>query len=222
MVGTDALHVTARAWGMWLLVPGLPRRMSLMLGPLCALLVIEPSSGAWSLSALFTKLNVMATLVEVCVGLLVVVPLLVPVWLAEVVGGIIDVSTNLSFASIVNPLAPGASKGVWSTICRELTFGRLVLISLFPHLLAAYVASIRLVAPGTGAITQPLILRVVSEWTGVTDSLLGALVPFLAGCLIIEGFVGIVGRFSAASGVNSLVQLMKFGLGVGFVCTALR
>lgn len=222
MDATDGLYITVRGWGMWLLVPGLPRRISLVLGPLCALLVLEPFGSGWSLNAFSRNWNVMATIVEIFVGVLVVVPFLVPVWIAEVVGGMVDVSTNLTFASIVNPLAPGASKGVWSTICRELTFGRLVLLSLFPQIILQFAASVRFVAPGSGVISTTLVSRVGAVWAGVAESLMGAIVPFLVGCLVVEVLVGLVGKFSAASGVSILVSLMKFGLGIAFVCAVIR
>lgn len=222
MSGIDLLYLTVRAWSMWVLVPGIPRRLALVLGLLCALLVFEPSWEARSVSVPWGEWNILATVIEACVGLLVVVPLLVPVWIAEVVGGMIDISTNLSFASVVNPLAPGSSKGVWSTVCRELTFGRLVIISLFPRLIAAYATTVPLVAPGSGVISPTIISQVTSAWIGVGGSLLGAIVPLLIGCLIVEGLVGVISRTANVNGTSAIGQLMKFGLGAGFVSAVMR
>lgn len=218
----DLLYLTVRGWALWAFIPGLSKKSTMLSGIVSALLIFEPGGTEAIGLKLPEAQGLIGVVGEFLLGLLVAIPFLVPLWAAELVGGMIEVTTGLSFASIVNPLAPGASKGLWSTVCRELTWGKMILLAILPDILTAYVESVRLAAPGSGLL-PPQILATLTrsfiqagEWTAEKG------MPLLLGYLLMDFVSGLISKISTVQGANSLMQVVKCGMGAGWVYVVTR
>jgi flagellar biosynthesis protein FliR len=222
MNAVNFLHLTVRGGAIWMLIPGLSKRVSIVLGVMSALLLFDPTDSGASFAGLSDLGQLVPIFGEFLIGIMVVVPFLAPIWAAEVLGGMIENTTNLSFASIVNPLAQGASKGLWSTVCRELTWANMIILSILPQIITAYADSVHLAAPGSGMTPSHLIPAIsasfiyAAEWTALRG------MPILIGCIIIDCVSGLITRISSVQGLSPIVQIIKSGTAAAWVYAVMR
>ena len=222
MNAVDFLHLTVRGGAIWVLVPGLSKRVAIALGVMSALLLFEPSDSGVSLAGLTDLRKWVAIFSEFLIGIMVVIPFLAPIWAAEVLGGMIENTTNLSFASIVNPLAQGASKGLWSTVCRELTWANMIILSILPQIITAYSDSVHLVAPGSGVTPLSLIPAISASFTHAAEWIVLRGMPLLIGCILIDCVSGLITRISSVQGLSPMVQIVKSGTAAAWVYAVMR
>ncbi len=210
------VSISVRGWALWLMVPGLSRRTVFVLGIVSALCVFDSSSLISASIGINESVRIhsfiSAILRECAIGILVVIPFLIPVWSTELIGGIVDLSTNLSLASIISPMAPNGSKGIWAAIFRELNWGNMVLLGTLPRIVIAFAESITTLPPGSCMAQVALIERVTTAWYNAGVWIAQTIIPFLLGCLAIEIISGLVSRFSLCQEFTIGVQLMKCGL----------
>jgi flagellar biosynthesis protein FliR len=222
MNAVDFLHLTVRGGAIWMLVPGLSKRVAIALGVMSALLLFEPSDSGVSLAGLTDLREWVAIFSEFLIGIMVVIPFLAPIWAAEVLGGMIENTTNLSFASIVNPLAQGASKGLWSTVCRELTWANMIILSILPQIITAYSDSVHLVAPGSGVTPLTLIPAISASFTHAVEWIALRGMPLLIGCILIDCVSGLITRISSVQGLSPMVQIVKSSTAAAWVYAVMR
>ena len=205
-----------------MLIPGLSKRVAIVLGVMSALLLFEPTDSGASFAELTELREWVAFFSEFLIGIMVVIPFLAPIWAAEILGGMIENITNLSFASIVNPLAQGASKGLWSTVCRELTWANMIILSILPQIITAYADSVQIVAPGSGITSSYFVPTISASFTHAVGWIALRGMPLLIGCIIIDCVSGLISRISSVQGLSPIVQIVKSGTAAVWVYAIMK